>query len=400
MEAKKNKFVFVVCGTRERIDTLHFSLAALKRVTANEIIVVTDTARNEVPVLHGQVLSITTPENFNHHQASIYLKTGLHKFLPSGFNYCYLDTDVVALSNEADDIFNQKQGPVTFAIDHCRLRQFSPHAVHCDCAAQNKHDQQELNDLQKKYGNMPEVTEPELLQQQRQLQQKLEVIKQRKAELILTAVRFIFSPDAFRLDENYTYFPQKFYWANKAGKPILYETPYRVIQQIEKNTAWRFSKLKRRWISPGGKEVALLECSHLKEAIADKFKLNIDERWQHWNGGVFLFDDSSHAFMEAWHQNTLTVFNDPYWKTRDQGTLIATAWQMNLQKLPVLSKKFNFIAYFYNPALMISADKKFISDNAFVNNYEPAFVHVFDHFGDKNWDVWTWIEEKLRDKKV
>jgi len=400
MSALKNKFVFVVCGAREHIDALHFSLTALKRFTACEIVVVTDTARNEIPVLHEQVLSVTAPPQLDHHQASIYLKTGLHQFLPKGFTYCYLDTDVVAISKETDAVFNQKQGAVTFGADHCSLRQFSPHAVRCNCAEQNKKDQQEIKELLKKFGHDPQITDPGLLQKQKRLQQKLEVIKHRKDELVLTAMRFLFSPGVFKLDKDNFYHPRQKYWTDSKGNPILYEIPNGVIKQVEKTSGWRWSKLKRRWTSPQGKDIALLECGHLKQAIADKFKLSIDERWQHWNGGVFLFDDSSHEFMEVWHQNTLSAFKDPYWKTRDQGTLIATAWQLNLQYSPLLSKKFNFIAYFYNPALMISDDKTSISDDAFVTLYEPAFVHVFDHFGVSGWEVWDWIENKLEGQKM
>src|SRR5258708_17218314 len=132
-----NKFVFVVCGGREHIDTLHFSLRYLKLFSKNEIVVVTDSLRNGTPVEHNNVVDIKTPEHFTNHQASIYLKTGLNKFLPKGFTYCYLDTDVVALNQECDDIFKHKQGPVTFAADHCLMPKFSLNAVKCDCLEQN-----------------------------------------------------------------------------------------------------------------------------------------------------------------------------------------------------------------------------------------------------------------------
>ena len=105
MAIKKNTFVFVVCGGRDHVETLHFSLAALKHFSQAGVVVVTDSSRNEIPVNHDTVIDIQTPEHFNHHQASIYLKTGLHKFLPTGNTYCYLDTDVIACSADADTIF-------------------------------------------------------------------------------------------------------------------------------------------------------------------------------------------------------------------------------------------------------------------------------------------------------
>jgi hypothetical protein len=399
MSLGENKYVFVVCGARHHIDTLHFSLAALRRFTNYEILVVTDEARNEIPVLHEQVIHRTTPSHFDHHQASIYLKTGLHKFLPKGYDYCYLDTDVIAMSTEVNDIFKHKQGVISFAADHCRLRQFSPHAVYCDCIEQNKKDRHEINELLEKYGHNPPQIEPSLLPKQKQLQQKLEVIKRRKIELLKAAFRYSLSSQVFKLDENSLYHRDKSYWADGAGKPLLYETPPGVIRKVQENSAWRWNKIKRRWINPQGKDIQRLECTHLEEAIAAKFKTTIDGRWQHYNGGVFLFDDASHQFMEAWHQNTLEAFKDPYWKTRDQGSLIATVWQLGLQQLPLLSKKFNFIAYFYNPGLMIADSRATISDDALVTEYSPAFVHVFDHFGVSGWDVWAWIESKLDGQK-
>ncbi len=400
MAPGNNRFVFVVCGAREHIDTLHFSLEALKQFTSFEILVVTDQSRNEIPVKHTRVLNVSAPAHLNNQQSAIYLKTGLHNFVPKGFNYCYLDTDVVALSKEVDDVFNQKKGAITFAADHCSLRQFSPHAVNCGCAEKNQSDRREIQALLAKFGYHDQVTDPVLLQKQRRLKRQLEIIKHSYIKLLLSAIRYLLSPGIFALNKDYFYHRSNNHWTDVAGNVILYEVPSGVIKQIEQSTAWRWSRLKRRWRSPEGKDIQLLECDHLKDAIATRFNIAINEYWQHWNGGVFLFNDTSHEFMQAWHQNTLEIFIDPYWQTRDQGTLIATVWQLGLRNSTLLSKKFNFIAYFYNPALMISADKSAISDNALVDKYEPAFIHVFHHFGVKGWEVWDWIDLKLKSVKT
>jgi hypothetical protein len=397
MSGVKNRFVFVVCGVREHIDTLHFSLAALKQFTSLEILIVTDASKNEIPVQHEQVLNISTPAHFDNHQSAIYLKTGLHKFLPTGFTYCYLDTDVIALSKEADDIFNQKKEIIAFAADHCSLSQFSPHAVNCGCEERNKKDRLEIQGLLEKYG-YTYVNGPALLPKQGLLKQRLEVIKHNKGKLLISALKYLFSLSVFKLDDDYCYHKSKSYWSDAEGNPILYEVSATVIKQIEKNSAWHWNRRSRRWISPQGNDIEWLACEHLRDAIYDKFKIDFNGQWQHWNGGVFLFDDYSHEFMETWHQNTRAIFDDPYWKTRDQGTLIATVWKLGLQQAPLLSKKFNFIAYFYNPALMLNPDKSAISDNALVTQYKPAFIHVFDHFGVREWDVWDWIENKLPGK--
>ena len=396
----KNCFVFVVCGAREHIETLHFSLAALKQFTLLPIIVVTDKSKNEIPINHSNILNVTAPVNFSHHQSSIYLKTGLYKFLPKGVTYCYLDTDVVAVSKEVDEVFNQKKGPITFAVDHCSLSQFSPHAVNCGCADKNKADRLEIQNLLVKFGYSPLTIPPVLIPGQKRLQQQLQVVKHSPVRLLISALRYLISPNTFRLNNEFKYHRLNNYWTDAEGNIVQYEVPNRVIKQIEKNTAWRWKMTQRRWISPEGKDIEWLACEHLHDAIFDKFNIDFNETWQHWNGGVFLFDDSGHEFMQAWHQNTLLVFKDPYWKTRDQGTLIATTWQLGLQNSALLPKKFNFIAYFYNPALMISDDKSAISDNALVTKYNPAFIHVFHHFGDAGWDVWDWIELKLKGYKI
>jgi hypothetical protein len=133
MDMAENIFVFVVCGAREHIDSLHFSLVALRKFSDKRVLIVTDMRRNEIPVVHDDIIDITTPPKYNHHQASIYLKTGLYKFLPKGNNYCYLDTDVVALDDNVDEIFNEYTSPITFCTDHCVLEEFSPSAINCGC---------------------------------------------------------------------------------------------------------------------------------------------------------------------------------------------------------------------------------------------------------------------------
>jgi hypothetical protein len=129
----KNIFVFVVCGAAEHVETLHFSLKYLQHFSKNEIFVVTDSSRNEIAINHDQIIDVKVDEKYNHHQASIYLKTGLNKFLPEGNNYCYLDTDVIAVSENCDLIFNEYIAPITFAPDHCKIRNFSSYAVQCNC---------------------------------------------------------------------------------------------------------------------------------------------------------------------------------------------------------------------------------------------------------------------------
>lgn len=132
-----NIFVYVVCGSAEHIETLHFSLQQIQKYSKHRVIVVTDSGRNQIPVQHHTVVNVSTPKHYTNHQASIYLKTGLHRFLNLEHNYCYIDTDVIANSPHIDQIFQHRHGPVTFAKDythrHSNISTFSPWALNCGC---------------------------------------------------------------------------------------------------------------------------------------------------------------------------------------------------------------------------------------------------------------------------
>lgn len=388
----QDKFVFVVCGAKEHVDTLHFSLRYLQYFSANEIIVVTDSSRNEVPVMYENVVDVKAPENFTNHQASIYLKTGLHKFLPKGFLYCYLDTDVIALNKECDDVFNHKKGAVTFAADHCRLPAFSPNAVKCDCAVKNRKDMAELETLMGKYDPARKLKDPVMEKKKRELIKKFEIIKQNKFDYLLLVIRFVTAWKKFKLDDDTFYDRKRKVWVDAEGRVII--TPAEnMFKDIEKNSHWRWNQLTRRWYGPDGKDVYNLKCPHLAEYIFNRFGIEVkDKNFQHWNGGVFLFDNSSHDFMDAWFNKTMQIFTYSDWMTRDQGTLIATAWEFGLQNNLLLPQKFNFIADYTSQRVMMDESGNF-SDDAFKTKLRPALIHIYHNFGMKGWDIWDYVEE-------
>lgn len=394
-----NKFVFVVCGGRDHIETLHFSLRYLKCFSCNEIVIVTDSTRNEIPVNHENIVDVKTPEYFTHHQASIYLKTGLHKFLPKGFLYCYIDTDVIALSEECDDVFNQKKGIITFAADHCRLPKFSPHAVKCNCLEKNKKEIAELEILMEKYDPSRKVKDAEMEEKKKQLIKKFEILKQSKLTYFFIALRFVTTLKKFKLDDDTFYDRWEKIWHDKAGRIII--TPAEsMVKDIEKNSKWRWNAVRRRWLDESGNDVYNLECPHLAEYIFNRFSINVeDKKFQHWNGGVFLFDDSSHNFMQSWFDKTMEIFTYPEWMTRDQGTLIATVWQFGLQNNPLLSSKFNFIADYHSSQIMMDGEGNF-TDDAFKTKLRPALIHIYHNFGKRGWDIWDYVEEVGRNLPV
>ena len=387
-----NIFVFVVCGAKEHITTLHFSLAYLMKYSNFPIYVVTDEERNEIAIKHNSIINIATPKNYNHHQASIYLKTGLHKFLPKGNNYCYLDTDVVALSNQCDAIFNEFIAPITFAPDHCKIKKFSAYAVHCGCSKDWQMDREIFASAQQKFDKNSLISDVKLVEQSRKLDYIFNELKDSYLKKIKTGIRYFFSYPIFKLNAEFFYNRKTKAWFNQNKDIIKYDFP---IKAIEKETGFKYNWWNHKWFNTRGISLWEDECEHLIDEIKNTFDINVkNKNWQHWNGGVFLFNDTSTDFMETWHTKTNHIFSLPNWKTRDQGTLIATVWEMGLQNQRVLSKNWNFIADCYNKGLALKAAESQITDDGFKNSYSPNFIHVYHNWGNKEWDVWQWIETK------
>jgi hypothetical protein len=132
----------------------------------------------------------------------------------------------------------------------------------------------------------------------------------------------------------------------------------------------------------------------LQDALQQKFSCpSIPKRWQHWNGGLFIFEDQSKAFLDRWHEWSVALFDDPKFKTRDQGTLIATVWSMELQNQPTLHPKWNFLLDYHAQYIRFAADSEQFS----LHNgpyFNPVFVHVYHHWNDQNWDLWRWLSEQ------
>ncbi len=137
--ATAGRFVFVVCGPRSQVLTLRTAIRHLRPVTRAEIWVLTDRRRNEQVIdIEGvdHLVDVATPGDLDDHQASIWLKTSLHRHLPVG-EWCYLDSDIIATVPGVDKVFAERQGPVAFASDLMILEnsvdRFSPWAMTCDC---------------------------------------------------------------------------------------------------------------------------------------------------------------------------------------------------------------------------------------------------------------------------
>lgn len=375
-------FVFVVCGSKEHIDTLHFSLKCLEKFSKYKIWVLTDSSRNEIPVNHSSVIDIKTPEEFTHHQASIYLKTGIHQFLPKGNLYCYLDTDVIAISTNIDTIFDNYTAPILFAPDHCRLNDFSPFAINCTCIAE-KETFFQTNDLYyetlgQEYTNISKTIEEETQKSKRNI-----------FVYLMHWIKYHLSPKYYSLNKNLKLEKKSGRWLNRDGEFL--DEKYSKKNFIEEKTGLIWDEEIKSYKRTNGTDILSKGCTHLHEQIMNEFNISIPATWQHWNGGVFLFDDNSEKFLDYWHKTTLNIFRNPKWKTRDQGTLVASVWKFGLQNHPMLDITYNFIVDYYKPKSEYMGNLTFKTK---AKIYAPHFVHIFYRLGDKSWDVWQDVEQQ------
>lgn len=385
---KNNIFVFVVCGSKEHIDTLHFSLKALKKFSKNKIIVLTDSMRNEIPIAHDNVIDIKTPEHFNHHQASIYLKTGINKFLPQGNLYCYLDTDVVALSSKVDDIFSFYIAPISFTSDHCKIDVFSSKAVSCGCLERLDAAKERLENLYIERANWIDFVEKTW----KEIEAKVLLSKRNKLVYFFHRMQFELPFKFYYLNSKYKFNKEEKIWYSTSGIKFTIPTYKDFVLQNDSSFNFTYEEETNEWFYDNQKPVALLRCNHLVEAIRKKFAIDIKQTaWQHCNGGVFLFNDSSANFLNAWHEKTMLVFQDKEWKTRDQGTLAATVWEFNLQEHPLLPIEYNFLADYNNAAIIYENNLSFnlLKQQRAI---KPEFIHIYHNWGDKEWQVWRDVE--------
>lgn len=390
----KNVFVFVVCGAKEHIETLHFSLKYLKHFSKNEICILTDSTRNEVAIEHENIIDVATPHHYNNHQASIFLKTGIHLFLPVGPIYCYLDTDVIALDSGVDQIFKEYKSPISFAPDHCKMPVFSPAATHCSCALQHKEEVAQLESLLAKYDANKLLASPEK-ELQEDLIYQFQKAKQNKFSYAILVLKYLLSFHKFDFGNYYLNKKEKIWYAKKSSKAILYDFSL-IAKKIQEESSFTWSWWKRVWLNEAGKNIYDLHCNHLKEKIQETFQIAVkDKNWQHWNGGVFLFNNSSKDFLNAWHRKSVEIFTLDTWKTRDQGTLIATVWEFGLEKHPTLSKKWNFLADYYKQGLDFN-EEGYFTDNYWKEKYKVSFLHIYHHWGNEDWKIWNWTLNKLK----
>lgn len=386
--ARRPCFVFAVCGGASHVRELHEALAALRRHSRADILVVTDSRRNEIPIDWPDAIDAAAPPHFDHHQASIYLKTRVHRLLPTGRRYCYLDSDVFATGPAVDEVFSAATTPVAFAADSVRLHQFSPYAVRCGCTETNAAERAGLEGvLAAAYRtcyatHCPPKTGWSAAEYDSKASSPLARLGAYLRHRVTTASA------SQRGDDDATKW--RSFWYEYHDKAM--RQPECIVRFVEKSSGWRRDRRRQSWISPAGNDVYHPGCDHLAAAIEETFGISVTHpRWQHWNGGVFLFDERGHAFLDAWHEKTMHIFGLPGWRTRDQGTLVATAWEFGLQDQPVLPSRFNCILDPHAGATMVTKAGDALTTDAFLTTVRPALAHVLRSGSDPTWDVWRWV---------
>ena len=395
-------FVFVVCGSRIHVETLNFSLKFLRHFSHYPIIVITDSKRNEIPIVHDNIISVDTPEDMNHHEASIYLKTGLHKWVDlDNHTYCYLDSDIVTVDSKCNDIFQNKPNPIIFASDHCAFEEFSPHAINCGCLERIVAKNEKFPEIRKKISeNFPlELTDDgtDMNFDKQKLDELFSAIKSKFWSNPFSALRYFllryFIPvSEFKLG-NYLFKRSNKCWYNNIGEIIDFDFDF-YEKKLRQKIGVRFDKNLPGWIYADGENITpeIPRCNHLSSYLFERYNVQIPRNWRHWNGGVFLFDKESTEFMEYWHKTSVDEFKEKYSKTRDQGTLAATVWKFGLENNSVLPQKFNWITEYADKNISWDPEFGYTKDN-YKSVFQPYLLHVYHKWGDKDWDIWQSVEK-------
>lgn len=127
----RKAFVFAVVGDAH-VSAASTAIRYLKHFSNADILLVQ--SRSGARADHDQVIEAEVPGHLNNHEASIFLKTNLLSLVGGlADRFCYLDSDVIAVRQDVDGIFNMLEGPVRFALDHVDLDTFSRWAVRCEC---------------------------------------------------------------------------------------------------------------------------------------------------------------------------------------------------------------------------------------------------------------------------
>jgi hypothetical protein len=130
---RRSKGVFVLAVVGDvHVRRSATAIKYLKAFSRAEIVVLQSRSRLRAP--HDQIVDVVLPGRLSDHSASRLLKTDLLTHLGGAKGvYCYIDSDVMAVRDDVDAVFDQLNGCVRFAQDHVDIDTFSRWAVRCGC---------------------------------------------------------------------------------------------------------------------------------------------------------------------------------------------------------------------------------------------------------------------------
>jgi hypothetical protein len=291
-----------------------------------------------------------------------------------------LDSDVVAVSSEVDRVFDQFRGSVVFAADMGKLEDFSPFAVNCACMDQTV----ALKDAQMRYDS-------EGFKEYQRCTDAIsvELAKNRKDLIgrIRSWVNYQFGHlEFYRLSNGYYQHKETGRWYSEGGIDI--DATYARIPWISKASGCMWNATDQRYERVDGSDAEVLKCEHLRELLKLDFDVDVPKGWQHWNGGVFLFDTRAESFFADWNGHVLKVFGSAAWRTRDQAALIATVFGHGLQNAPLLDCKFNFIVREDEFEKLLASEEGVLFDGI---ETQPAFLHFIDWVSGRDAELDKWV---------
>ena len=387
-----NYFVFAVCGATEYIEQLNFSLRYLKHFSKYPIIVATDTSRNEIQINHDNIIDVKTPKHLSNHQAHLYIETKLpeHLNLKEKDTCCYLDTDVIALSDEINNVFNNYCAPVTFSKDHCTIDVFSPKIMHCGCMEEFG----ERAELYFEIINMlPKIDtgNKDIYNNSQELKANFKNLKTSPFRNFNKIIKYLFKRYISKNTEfnfsGFTFNRKNHCWHDSEDNIILFDFGY-YNKKIRKKTGVRFNG--NYWVDKKNQLIQpeLHFCNHLSDYLNETYNISIPQNFRHWNGGVFLFSKESEEFMNYWHKITLEEsFKGKIQYYDDQATLVASAFKFETANSSSLPLMFNFIADYNSKRTKWSSELGY-TYNDFKTTFTPAFIHIYHNWGDEKWDIW------------
>jgi len=390
-------FVYVVTGKQNYIDELNLSLQFLRCFSRYPIVVVTDSLRNEGDIHHDNIFDIKTPDNLSNVQAHLYLETSLLLYLKLEEDdlCCYLDSDVIAINESINDVFDCYVPPIMFAKDHCTIDYFSAGVMHCKCA-QNFELVKKQYDIMTSFFPKYDIQNTDTVESRHKLKNLFLRLKKNPFAYNLLALRYFWNryvstSDTFWLNKNFYFNKKDKCWYNQSNKLIDFDYPH------YKKRLWKehgIRHVNNLWQNKNGQALVpkSKHCSHLRDYIKSNYSITIPENWAHWNAGVFLFGKQSEAFMQKWHIYTMNEIQKGHIKPYDdQATLSVCAWEFGISNRKRLPVKFNFITDLGNNNVKYDAEKGYTYNN-FETVFDPAFLHVYHHWGNKRWSIWRSVE--------